>query len=80
MCSFTIKSGTNFQSIVCLTKSLVQDSLSLTVLTKPIEVIFLTKEKKSGKCLHCTSYSNFSAKNFKNGSFYYDMFENLTFR
>ena len=66
------------QSIVSLTKSLVEESgeLSLTVLTKSLAVIFFVKNCE--ELLHCKRFSHFFGK--KNGRvFVYNTFGILMF-
>ena len=68
--------GPVVQSIVSLTKSLVNDSLSLLVHLKSCVLIFFAEECE--ELLQCKSSSHFSANN---GSvFMYNMFEILTSR
>ena len=69
--------GPVVQSIVSLTKSLVNDSLSLLVRLKSSVLIFFAENMWGA--LHCKSSSHFFSA--KNGSvFMYNMFEILTSR
>ena len=67
--------GPVVQSILSLTKSLVEDWLSFTVLSKPIVAVFL--QKKCMELLHCKSSSHYFCKK-KIAFFAYNTFEILT--
>ena len=70
---FHFYQGPYVKCIVSLTRSLVEDFLSLTVLIKPNAVIFL--EKNCEKLVHCKRYAHFLAKN--DSIFTYITSENL---
>ena len=57
--------GTVVQSIVSLTKSLVNDSLSLLVRLKSSVLIFFAEKMRGAFALHCKSSSHFFGKKWQ---------------